>query len=233
MSTFPAQPYDILMLAVLLLCILFGAWKGMAWQIAALASIGLSALVAANLSGPLAPLFSDQVPWNRCIAMLVLYVVTSLGVWIVFRMVARMINRVQLKEFDRQLGGLFGGVKGVLWCIVITFFAVTLSESARQTILHTRSGYYIAVVTERGATMLPQEVRAVLGKYIEELDRKLDPTTPPSQPPHASGVPIDRAPAVPEPRFPTGRLTADEPDDNRVPDRVGEAAPADLGSWLR
>jgi membrane protein required for colicin V production len=176
--SFPIHSYDFLMLAVLFLSILFGAWKGMAWQLAALASILVSALVAAHFSGPLAPLLSSQVPWNRCIAMLGLYVLTSLAIWVVFRMVAHMIDRVQLKEFDRQLGALFGAAKGLLWCVVITFFAVTLSEPARQTILKTRSGYYIAVMTARATPILPQEVRAVLGKYIEELDRKLDPSTP-------------------------------------------------------
>lgn len=179
MTNFPIQPYDLLMLAVLVLSTLFGLWKGMAWQLTALASILVSAGVASHLSGPLAPYFSDQAPWNRCIAMLVIYVVTSLGIWLVFRAVSGAINRVQLKEFDRQLGALFGAAKGVLWCIVITFFAVTLSEPARQTILKARSGYYIAKVTERAAPVLPQEVRSVLGKYIEELDRKLDPSTPP------------------------------------------------------
>ena len=110
--------------------------------------------------------------------MLVLYVATSLVIWLVFRMVSNAINRVQLKEFDRQLGGLFGAVKGVLWCVIVTFFAVTLSEPGRQAVLKSHSGYYIAVLTARGVPLLPQEVRAVLGKYIDELDRRLDPKQP-------------------------------------------------------
>jgi membrane protein required for colicin V production len=171
----PVQPYDFVMLAVLVLSTVFGAWKGMAWQLASLASLVLSAGVAVHFGKPLAPYFSAEEPWNRFIAMLVLYLATSLAVWLVFRMVSGIIDRVRLKEFDRQVGALFGAAKGVLWCLVITFFAVTLSESARQAILHSRSGYYIAVFIERAAPVLPQEVRSVLGKYIEELDRKLDP----------------------------------------------------------
>jgi membrane protein required for colicin V production len=171
----PLQLYDFVMLAVLVACTAFGAWKGMAWQVAALASLVLSAGVAVHFGKPLAPYFSAEEPWNRFLAMLVLYLATSLAVWLVFRMVSGIIDRVRLKEFDRQLGALFGAAKGVLWCLVITFFAVTLSESARQAILHSRSGYYMAVLIERAAPVLPQEVRAVLGKYIEELDRKLDP----------------------------------------------------------
>ena len=39
----------------------------------------------------------------------------------------RTIDRLKLKEFDRQIGAIFGLAKGVLWCAVITFFTVTLS----------------------------------------------------------------------------------------------------------
>jgi membrane protein required for colicin V production len=177
---FPLQPYDFLMIAVLFLCTLFGAWKGMAWQLAALASIIVSGLVAIRASGPLAHYFGAQSPWNRCIAMLLLYVGTSLVIWLLFNLVSGFISRLRLKEFDRQLGGVFGAIKGLLWCVVITFFAVTLSEPARQGVLKSYSGYYIAVLTHRAAPLLPPEVRAVLGKYIAELDRKLDPKTPPA-----------------------------------------------------
>jgi membrane protein required for colicin V production len=173
--SFPIQAYDAFMLGVLFLSILYGAWRGMAWEVASLAAIIVSTLVAGRLSGPLAPYLSGEAPWNRFLAMLVLYVLTSLLIWLAFRVVADFINRVQLKEFDRQLGALAGAAKGVLWCIVITFFTVTLSESGRQTILKSRSGYYIAVVTHRAVPILPRDLRDVLGKYIRELDEKLDP----------------------------------------------------------
>jgi membrane protein required for colicin V production len=186
---FPLQPYDFLMILVLTLCALFGAWKGMAWQLAALASLVVSGLVAAHFSGPFAPYFGAEAPWNRCLAMLVLYVATSLVIWLLFRMVSSAIDRVELKEFDRQLGALFGAIKGVLWCVVITFFAVTLSEPGRQAVLKSHSGYYIAVLTARGVPLLPQEVRAVLGKYIDELDRRLDPKQPAAPAPNRQLAP--------------------------------------------
>jgi len=179
------QSYDFVMLAVLVLSTAFGAWKGMAWQLASLASVILSAAVAVHFGPTLAPHLSAEEPWNRFLAMLVLYLATSLAVWLVFRMVSGVIDRVRLKEFDRQAGALFGAAKGVLWCLVITFFAVTLSESARQAVLRCRSGYYMAVLIERAEPLLPQEVRTVLGQYIEELDRRLDP----HQSPPIEGMP--------------------------------------------
>ena len=91
---------------------------------------------------------------------------------------AGVIDRVKLKEFDRQMGALFGLAKGVLFCVVITFFAVTLSENLRQTVLGSFSGRAIAVLIKNATPVLPQEVTGVLGKYIEELDRRLDPNEP-------------------------------------------------------
>ncbi len=182
MNNLPLQPYDMFMLAVIVLTAVFGAWKGMAWQLASLASLVVSSLVALRFGGMLAPYFTQQAPWNRFVAMLVLYAGTSLVIWLGFRIVAGMIDRVQLREFDHQIGALFGLAKGILLCLVITFFAVTLSETARQTILHSRSGYYMARLIQRANPVMPEEVRSVLGKYIDELDRKLDPTTPADPP---------------------------------------------------
>ncbi|HEY4759712.1 MAG TPA: CvpA family protein [Thermoguttaceae bacterium] len=176
------QPYDIVMLVVLLCTTIFGAWKGMAWQVASLASLLVSAGVAVHFSAPLAPYISATEPWNRFLAMFILYVLTSLAIWLLFRLVAGIIERVKLREFDRQMGALFGLIKGILLCVVLTFFAVTLSESLRQKVLISRSGDAIARITRHAGPLLPEDVRNVIGKYIDELDKKLDPNTPPSQP---------------------------------------------------
>lgn len=181
MSDFPIQPYDIFMLAVLALTTIFGAWKGMAWQLASLASVVVSIFVAMNFSGVVAPMFSDQ-EWARFAAMLVLYLLTSLGIWLVFRLVAGVIDRVKLKEWDRQVGAIFGFAKGVTLCLVVTFFAVTLSESARQAVLNAHSGRATAFLIEQGRPLMPAEVDRVFGKYIDKFDEKLDPATPADPP---------------------------------------------------
>ena len=173
------QPYDIFMLLVLVGAAAFGAWKGMAWQLASIGSVVLSTIVALRFSGLLAPSLSAEEPWNQFLAMGILFAGTSLAVWISFRFVAKVIDRVKLKEFDRQMGALFGAAKGVLYCLILTFFAVTLSEGTRQRVLDSRSGYYAAVIVQKGTPMMPEKVRNALGKYIERLDEGLqqDPDT--------------------------------------------------------
>jgi membrane protein required for colicin V production len=176
------QPYDIIILVVLACAILFGVWKGLAWQLASLASLVVSGFVAVHFSAVLAPYFSAQEPWNRFLAMFVLYVVTALAIWIVFRFISGLIERVKLKEFDRQMGALFGLAKGAFLAIVITFFAVTLSEASRQAVLRSYSGVAIARVTRHAVPILPEDLRTSFGKYIDEFEKKLDPNTPPATP---------------------------------------------------
>jgi membrane protein required for colicin V production len=178
------ETYDICMLAVLVAATAFGAWKGMAWQVASTASLVLSYLVALRFSQQLAPHFGQQAPLNRFIAMFVLYMATSLVIWLVFRIVANFINRVRLREFDRQMGALFGAAKGVLWCVAITFFAVTLSGRARSAVLHSRSGYMIARLLDRADGVMPRELHGVLEPYLNKLEKELHQE--PSQPKSAA-----------------------------------------------
>ncbi|MEX2111760.1 MAG: CvpA family protein [Pirellulales bacterium] len=181
--------YDICMLVVLVAATLYGAWKGMAWQIASLASLVLSYFVALRFSPQIAHNFGDQAPLNRFIAMFVLYVATSVGIWLVFRIVANFLDRVKLREFDRQLGALVGAAKGVLLCVAITFFAVTLSAKARGLVLDSRSGHYIAILLARADTVMPQELHDVLDPYLQKLEKELDPQQRPETQPQPATIP--------------------------------------------
>ncbi len=181
--------YDICMLVVLVAATLFGAWKGMAWQVASLASLVVSYFVALRFSPQIAHNFGEQAPLNRFIAMLVLYVATSVGIWLVFRIVANFLDRVKLREFDRQLGAMFGAAKGVLLCVAITFFAVTLSAKARGLVLDSRSGHYIAILLARADAVMPRELHEVLDPYLQKLEQELDPKQRPESQPQPAAIP--------------------------------------------
>ena len=47
---------------------------------------------------------------------------------------------------------------------VITFFAVTLTETTRQAVLSAKSGQYAAWTTRHAVPLLPKDVRDMLGK---------------------------------------------------------------------
>jgi membrane protein required for colicin V production len=170
--------YDIAMLAVLGLATLFGAWKGMAWQLASLASLVLSYFVALKFSAKLAPVFGSSAPWNRFLAMLVIYLAISIVIWLAFRVVAKFLDRIKLRDFDHQVGALFGFIKGVLLCLAITFFALGLSDALREHILATRSGHYMALFLNKADAIMPPELHQVLDPYMNKLQERLAPREP-------------------------------------------------------
>ncbi len=166
--------YDMLMLVVLASATILGIIKGFAWQIASLASIVVSYVVAYRYRNDVAAHIDARHPWNVFLAMLLLYAVVSFAIWIAFRLISNSIDKVRLKEFDRHMGGLLGFAKGVLLCVIITMFAMTLLDSAKQqAICESRSGYYISKLLANANGVLPKEVEQVVGPFLNRLEQQL------------------------------------------------------------
>jgi membrane protein required for colicin V production len=170
------QTYDLLMLLVLVCATMFGFWKGMAWQLASLASLVVSYLAALKFSERLAPTFGDTAPWNRFVAMLAIYIVTSFVIWTLFRLISGAIDKVRLEAFDKQLGALFGCFKGILLCVAVTFFAVTLlPEQQGEMIVSSQSGKYIAQFLSKADAVMPPEIHQVVDPYLHRVQQRLNP----------------------------------------------------------
>lgn len=168
------ETYDIIMLVVLAAAAILGAIKGFAWQIASIASISLSYWVAMRFREPFSQQIHAEPPWNMFLAMFILFVGTMLAIWILFRMLSRTIDRLKLRSFDHQLGGLLGLAKGVIYCVLITMFALSLmGDAARTQIVQSRSGYYIAKILSYSDQIIPAEIQQVVGPYLERLDDQL------------------------------------------------------------
>jgi membrane protein required for colicin V production len=168
------QAYDLIMLIVLAATTIFGAIKGFAWQIASLASIVASYFVAYFFRNDVAKMINAQPPWNLFLSMLLLYFGSSLIIWMLFRLVSTSIDKVKLKEFDRHIGAGFGLLKGMVLCLIITMFAMTLlGASQQQQIAKSRSGMYISRILANADGILPNEIKQVVGPYIDNVEKKL------------------------------------------------------------
>jgi membrane protein required for colicin V production len=174
------QAYDIVMLVILAAATLFGMVKGFAWQIASLASIIVSYFVAYNFRDEVAARIQVNPPMNTFIAMLLLYAGSSFVIWVVFRLVSGSIDQVRLKEFDRQMGALFGLGKGIIYCLLITMFAMTLlGDRQRQAIITSKSGNYInRFLSSAQGVVLPKEIDSVIRPYLDRMKHQLDGTAP-------------------------------------------------------
>jgi membrane protein required for colicin V production len=184
------QTYDVLMLLVLAAATMFGFWKGMAWQIASLASFVVSYVAALRFSTQLAPIFGDHAPLNRFVAMLAIYIGVSFVIWMMFRLVSGIIDKVRLESFDRQLGAMFGLAKGVLLCVAITFFAVTLLPQPQgEAIVSSQSGRYIVALLDKSHSVFPPEIHQVLDPYLHKIEEKLNPGFQPHRQAQPAGWP--------------------------------------------
>jgi len=170
------EGYDLVMLGILAGAALLGYFKGMVWQLAWIAGIFASSYVAFRFGSVVAPFFGTQAPWNRFAAMLAIYVGTSLAVWLVFRVISGAINAVHLSAFDHQLGLLLGLAKGVLLCVVVTFFSVILAPAYRHQIVASRSGRLVAELIVRADTYLPKEIHETVDPFVKQFEKQFDPS---------------------------------------------------------
>lgn len=161
--------YDALMLLIVVVCAVQGAWKGMAWQIAPIASLVIGYLFAAPLSAQTAHLFGEP-PSNRLIAMAAIYAGVAFAVYLLVRSIKVSIDKLQLTEFDRHMGFIFGAVKGVLITLIVTFGLVSVSSSARDFILKSESSVIAPRIAQQVAPILPDNIRKLIDPYLNALD---------------------------------------------------------------
>lgn len=172
--------YDLFILAIIGASLVWGAWKGLAWQVMSIGSIFTSYFVAANFYEPVAQnivprLFDVPAPTARYIAMGLVYVASSLVMWLGFNFIRDSIERFRLKEFDRQIGGLVGAAKGGLISILVTLFTVGVSEpNTVRAVFQSKSGGIIAQVLNAAAPMIPGDYRREIAPYVRKLEDGLE-----------------------------------------------------------
>lgn len=183
------EGYDLVMIGILAGAAVIGYFKGFLWQLAWIAGIVVSSIAAIRFGGVAAPFFGQQAPWNRLLAMLAIYAASSIGVWLVFRVVSGAVNAVHLSSFDHQLGLLFGVAKGALLCIVITFFAVTLAPAYRDQIVNSRSGRLVAELIVKADAILPKDLHDIVDPFVKQFEEKMAVPAGMPQPAGAAGGP--------------------------------------------
>lgn len=212
------QGYDVLMLIVMAGAIFFGFWKGLAWQVVSMGSLVVSYFVALNFREPASKAISADPPWNMFLAMFALFVGTWIAVWLGFSLLKSGIEKMKLKDFDRQAGALLGAVKGALLCILITFFAVTLlGEKQRDAICRTHSGHYISIALNHADAVMPEELHAKLDPYLDKLEAGLE----------GADGPLDELYGE------NGEFDLNQDFGRQLSDRVGDNLGQELGRELR
>lgn len=166
--------YDIVMLVVLLAAVLFGYWKGLAWQIASVAAVVVSYFVAVKFRDQVASYIQAEPPFNRIGAMLIIFVACSLLIWMAYAYVSKSLEKAELDGFNRQIGALVGGVTGILLCMIITIFSVSLlGDRAHDSIHHSKIGPYMVKGIWQVSSILPDELKPHVNPHLEEFKNNI------------------------------------------------------------
>lgn len=158
--------YDAAMIGVMVAGMVWGALRGITWQIASIASLVLGYSVAHPVSAQLAPSFPGDPVVARALAMLATYVAVSGGVFLAAWIVRATLRRMQFEAYDRHLGMILGGMEGALLGLVATIFVVSLAPSTRPAIFESPSGKVARQVLGAIGPVLPSEVRTELAPFL-------------------------------------------------------------------
>lgn len=133
--TWPSLPWvDWVLLAVLLLSIVVGLWRGLVFEILSLVGWVAAYVAAQALVSTVAPLLPIGTPGgalNQGVTFAILFVF-ALIIWALLSRLLRMvIHATPLQAVDRVLGAGFGLLRGALLLLVMAT-VVTLTPAARS-----------------------------------------------------------------------------------------------------
>lgn len=164
--------YDGVMALIVVYTVFHGFWRGAAWQIAPIISLVMGYMIAMPMSITTAHWFG-QPPLNRLFALVTIYLVVSLTVYLFFRSFRDGVEKAQLTEFDRHLGAILGGVKGVIITLSATCILLIYFPMSRETILKSNSSTIASKLIGKIYPILPKAMHEILGPYLNKLDDQL------------------------------------------------------------
>ena len=170
--------FDILALILVGWLTMRGLMRGAIAQVASVASVVISWIIAVKFSPVVAPLVSQEPPWDKVFAMFVLFVASTIAIWLIRGLVNDIIKAIHLKTADRSLGAVLGFVKGILLCSIITFFLVVFSDATRSFVLGSVSGKYFAAGIERASLLVPEDVNEALSKKLAAFRQSIEGELP-------------------------------------------------------
>ena|GEM_PF-2236787 len=174
--------FDLVILAILALLTLRGIWKGMVSQIVSVASIFVCWIVATRFGSLVAPTIPVEPPWNQVLAMAIVFVITWIAIRFASAALEKIIKHWHLEKLNKLLGGALGFTKGLLLCLIITFFSVMVSETSRDVVFNSQSGFHMVKLITRIGVFVPKDsyefVHTQLAYFQDKVDEAVPGKTP-------------------------------------------------------
>lgn len=169
---------DLVALAILLYCAVKGASRGLLSQLSWVIALLLCFKFSGTLAPAIEPLIGVAPPLKQWLAMLAVYVGLCGVSFVVAGMLSSWMAKAKIIDFDRHLGGILGLVKGVVICMTIMFFTITMSPSMRDIVSQTYSGYAAAIILHNSQyliPLLPENAVPTVRNVIDNFNKSLQP----------------------------------------------------------
>ncbi len=116
--------FDFAVMAILLVSLLFGLWRGLVYEVLSLVGWPVAFLLSKLFAGGVAPMMPGTQETMRITLAYAVVFVAALIVWGVLAwLLSRLVKATGLGWLDRVLGGLFGALRGVLVILVLVWLA--------------------------------------------------------------------------------------------------------------
>lgn len=162
--------YDVLVVCVLLFFLVRGASRGLVWQLAGILGILLCVTFAGTASKVIGPHINLPQPTNQWAVMFITYLLASLVAFGFARTLNGWIEKMEMKEYNRHLGAVFGLLKGALLVLIMTFMIVTFSERSRSSLKDSQAAHVAARIIHQIEPLVPDKLYGAVGKYIQMFD---------------------------------------------------------------
>lgn len=159
--------YDLLMISVMLIGGVVGAWKGITLQLATIGSLAAGYLVAWPLSATLAEKFPGPPGMARGLALMVSYAAVSAAVFFAAQIIRTIIKRAGMGSYDRHLGMMTGAFSGAALVLAGTLAFVAAVPEARAGVWDTTTGRVAGLVWAEIRPAVPEDVRAKVEPLLE------------------------------------------------------------------
>ena len=171
---------DIVVLAILLYYAVKGASRGLLSQLSWVVALLLCFKFSGTLAPAIEPMIGVDPPLKQWLAMLAVYVGLCGVSFVVAGILSSWMAKARIIDFDRHLGGILGFVKGVVICMTVMFFAITMSPPMRSIVSQTYSGYAAATILHNSRhliPLLPENAVPTVRNVIDNFNKSLQPRT--------------------------------------------------------
>lgn len=152
---------DYAVIAVLLVSVAIGAWRGAVREIINIGGWVLAFILAHTFNSVLAPYFADWMAepvYRVVVAWLVIFVSVLVFAALLASLLSELVRKLGLSSVDRMLGAIIGALRGALVIIVLALAAGMTKFPQTALWKNAALTQYVEVAALYARALLPQSL---------------------------------------------------------------------------